>query len=100
MKKTETIAEFLARGGKITIVPADQLPIKTDSIKSITSGGPAIIMSMTEADLYYGEFKARKAKKVASTIDLSALPEALRKKYVDEVINASKEEEDEEDDDS
>jgi len=95
MKKTETIAEFLARGGSIQIIPANQPTAKTDSIKSTTNGGPAVIMSMDEADLYYGEFKARKPKKAASTIDLSALPEALRKKYVDEVISASEEDEEE-----
>ena len=96
MKKTETIAEFLARGGKINIIPADQPTLKIDSIKSNTNGGPAVIMTMDDADLYYGEFKARKPKKVANTIDLSALPEALRKKYVDEVISASKEEDEDE----
>jgi len=94
MKKTETIAEFLARGGSIKIVPANEPTVKTDSIKSTTN---ANIMSMDEADLYYGEFKARKPKKATAPIDLSALPEALRKKYVDEVISASGEEEDEED---
>lgn len=98
MKKTETIAEYLARGGSIQIIPPNQPTVKIDSIKSSTNGGPATIMSMDEADLYYGEFKARKAKKATSTIDLSALPEALRKKYVDEVISASKEEGDDEDD--
>ncbi len=99
MKKTETVAEFLARGGSIKLIPANPPTVKNDSIKSTTSGGGAVtIMSMDEADLYYGEFKARKPKKATSTIDLSALPEALRKKYVDEVISAS-EEEDEEDSD-
>src|ERR1035437_2863742 len=97
MKKTETIAEFLARGGAIKIVPAVQPTIKIESIKSAT-GGPATIISMEESDLYHGEFKARKPKKATSTIDLSALPEALRKKYVDEVLNASKEEDEDEED--
>ena len=95
MKKTESIAEFLARGGKINIVPANPPTVKSDSIKSTTNGGPVTIISMEEADLYHGEFKPRKAKKTASTIDLSALPEALRKKYVDEVISAGKEEDEE-----
>ena len=98
MKKTETIAEFLARGGAITLVPANPPTVKADSIKSTSNGGPVTIMSMDEADLYYGEFKARKPKKPATAIDLSALPEALRKKYVDEVISANQEENEEEDD--
>jgi hypothetical protein len=93
MKKTETVAEFLAKGGKITIIPPVQPTVKTESIKSTSNGGPAIIMSMGEADLYYGEHKAKKPKKATAPIDLSALPEALRKKYVDEVINASESEE-------
>ena len=98
MKKTETIAEFLARGGSIQIIPPNQPTIKADSIKSTTNAGPANLMSMDEADLYFGEHKAKKPRKATSTIDLSALPEALRKKYVDEVISASKEEDEEEDD--
>ena len=99
MKKTESVAEFLARGGQIKRVPAQQPIIKNDSIKSSTNGGPATIMSMDEADLYYGEQKKSRAKKKAtSAIDISALPEELRKKYVDTVIYGSdNQEEDEED---
>jgi hypothetical protein len=90
--KTETIAEFLARGGKITKVAEDPPAVKAESIKSTSSGGPAVIMSMGEADLYYGEHKPRKAKaKAKSTMDLSALPPELRKKYVDDIINVNKE---------
>ena len=96
-KRTESVADFLARGGSIKIVPAAEPTIKIDSIKSTTTnGGVVSMMSMDEADLYYGEAKARKAKKAVNTIDLSALPEALRKKYVDEVISAGKEDEDDE----
>ena len=96
MKKTETVAEFLSRGGKINLVSTGKTTSKIDSIKLATTGGPSTIMSMDEADLYYGEFKPRKARKIVSAIDLSALPEALRKKYVDEVISAQKNEDDEE----
>jgi hypothetical protein len=95
MKKTETVAEFLARGGMITRVPAQQPIVKTDSIKPTSVGGPVTIITMDQADLYYGEAKAKKAKKKSSsTIDLSALPPELRKKYVDEVISGNSEEED------
>jgi hypothetical protein len=54
-------------------------------------------MTMDDADLYYGEHKVRKAKKksAGSTIDISALPEALRKKYVDGVISGQENDEDE-----
>jgi hypothetical protein len=96
MKKTETVAEFLARGGVINKIPANQSAIKGDNVKSTTNGGPANLLSMDEADLYYGEIKARKAKKKnASVIDLSALPEALRKKYVDDVIHGDEEDSEE-----
>jgi hypothetical protein len=91
--ETESVAEFLARGGVIKVIPAVQPTVKVDSVKSTTSSGPAVIMTMDEADLYYGEFKARKPKKPVATIDISALPEALRKKYIDEVISGSKEDE-------
>lgn len=93
MKRTESIADFIARGGSITRVPAPQASTKVESIKSTTGGGPAVIMTMDDADLYYGEHKARKARKKAkSTIDLSALPEELRRKYVDEVISGQEDE--------
>ena len=97
--KTESIKEFLARGGQIKRVEAVQPTVKVDSIKSTTNTGGAInIMTMDQADLYYGEHRAKKAKKRAtSTIDLSALPEELRKKYVDEVIVGHEEDNEEED---
>lgn len=97
--KKETVAEFLARGGQITKVPAAQSTQKAESIKSTNGGGPAVIVSMEDADLYHGEAKKSKAKKKApaSMIDISALPEELRKKYIDEVVHA-KEAADEEDD--
>jgi hypothetical protein len=99
--KTQTIEEFLAKGGKVTVVPANAHG-KSDYVKSTVSGGggAATIITMDEADLYHGEAKVKKAKKAAPTIDLSALPEALRKKYVDEVISANKEENEEDEEDS
>lgn len=98
--KTESIADFLARGGKITKVPANQPEQKPDSIKHGSNGGVAVLMTMDQADLFYGEkkeSKAKKPKKAISTIDIHALPEELRKKYIDEVIDAAegREEEDE-----
>ena len=96
MKKTESISEFLERGGKITIVPEGARANKSDNVKSTTGGGPAVIISMGEADLFYGEQKPKKAKKkTVKTIDISALPEELRKKYIDEVMNAKEKDEDE-----
>ena len=89
--KKETLAEFLARGGKITIIPP-VLPTKTETVKPKPASGPNTLMSMEDGELYYGEAKVKKAKKAVTTVDLSAhLPEALRKKYVDTIINANKE---------
>lgn len=98
MNKTETVAEFLARGGVIQKVAAQAPTVKPEGIKSSNNNGVATIISLEEADLYHGEAKARKAKKTVSKIDISALPEALRKKYVDEVLSAHQEEIDEEED--
>lgn len=99
MNKTETVAEFLARGGVIQKIATQAPTAKPESIKSSNNNGVAIIVSMEEADLYHGEAKARKAKKAINKIDLSALPEALRKKYVDEVLSGSKEDEEDSDED-
>jgi hypothetical protein len=91
--RIETVAEFLARGGKITKVPPAEPTVKAESIKSSNAGGVVSIITMEDADLYHGEYKPKKAKKKAkSIIDVSALPEELRKKYIDEVLNGSKEE--------
>jgi hypothetical protein len=97
--KKETLAEFLARGGKITIIPPMQSTAKSESVK-ITSktntinGDHTPIISTDDADLFYGEFKPRKAKKSTTSVDLSAhLPEALRKKYVDSIVNPNEDDE-------
>ena len=90
--KKETIAEFLARGGSITRVPTQQTTVKPKSMQQASSAGPAVIMTMEDAGLYYGEYKPKKAKKKnKNTIDISALPEELRRKYIDGVINGKKE---------
>ena len=90
--KKETVAEFLARGGKITRVPTPTPTVKAETIKSTKGGGPAVFVSMEDADLYHGEAKKSKAKKkVVSSIDISALPEELRKKYIDGVIHDKEE---------
>jgi hypothetical protein len=92
--KTETVAEFLARGGKITKCNPQEVAAKIETIRSATAGGPAVFLTYGEADLFYGEKKGTKPKKPKPTIDLSALPEELRKKYVDEVLNGQEAQED------
>ena len=93
MSKRETVEEFLARGGVITRIPPQEQTVKTENIKSSSAGGPAVFLSLSEADLFYGEHKQKKPKKAKAAIDLSALPEELRKKYVDGVVNGDREEE-------
>ena len=96
--KTESVAEFLARGGKINKIAPVQPEVK-ESIKINTPVGAASFITMDEADLYGSPPKVSKAKKKSTIkpIDVSALPEALRKKYVDEVLNGAKENDSEED---
>ncbi len=81
--KTETIEEFLARGGKITKVEYKQPELK-EHITRQTSGGPATILSLGEAELFYGEAKAKKAI-TKNKVDMSALPEALRNKFINKL---------------
>ncbi len=94
--KKETLQEFLARGGKITICPPGPAPKKTEGMKLATTGGPTTILPMEDAELYYGETKAtKKTKKATNAVDLSVhLPEALRKKYIDPILDKRKEEQD------
>ena len=84
MKKTETVAEFLARGGIINRVPEHQREIAPEVVRK-TVTGPANLMTLEEADLFFGEArKGAKPKKVKPSlkIDLNALPPALRAKFV------------------
>jgi len=86
--KVETVAEFIARGGQIKQVPKAEQVKQPDIVKKPTAGGPVTILSLEEADLFYGEArKNSKPKKVKPTakIDLDALPEALRSKFIDKL---------------
>ena len=82
--KIETIAEYLARGGKITICPTVK-PKEGEKICRKSPGGPATILNFDEADLFYGESRTKKTTtkpKSKLRIDLSLLPESLRTKYL------------------
>lgn len=94
--KVETVEEYLARGGSIKKLPPGETIRQPDVTRKTVAGGPATIMSLDEADLFYGEArKGSKPKKAKPSlkIDLNALPEALRAKF----INKLKEEADGED---
>ena len=86
--KVETIEEFLARDDKITKIPKAEVVKQPDVIKKPTPGGPVTILSLEEADLFYGEArKSSKPKKPkpSTKIDLDALPEALRSKFINKL---------------
>jgi hypothetical protein len=83
--KVESIEEYLARGGSIKKLPAAEMIRQPEVIRKTVAGGPVTIMSLEEADLFYGEArKGSKPKKAkpSTKIDLSALPEALRAKFI------------------
>lgn len=85
IKKTETIAEYLARGGSITKLAPGETAKQIDVTRTTNVGGPAVILSLEDADLFYGEARKNskpKKAKAEPTIDINALPEALRTKYL------------------
>lgn len=85
IKKTETLEQYLARGGVIQIIPQHEKEKQQDVIRKTVAGEPAVILSLEDASLFYGESsKTKKAKKKKSTptIDINALPEALRIKVL------------------
>ena len=89
--KSETIEEFLARGGQIKKIPPGESvsTVKAATVNSTNAGGPAVLLTYGEADLFHGEARTRKTKKVKAEpkIDFSALPEALRNKLAKKMAN-------------
>jgi hypothetical protein len=81
--KTETLEEFIARGGKITVVTPDTQEVK-QTLKQTSQGVPTFL-SYDDVDLYYGDKKTSKKKTSVKSketkIDISSLPEELRKKF-------------------
>lgn len=77
----ESVAEFLRRGGKINKIP----PVKAETQETVrpNSSGPVTIMSLEEADLFYGEPEAVKHTATKSSkIDLTLLPAPLKEKLL------------------
>jgi hypothetical protein len=90
--KTETLEEFLARGGSINKVPEAERVKQVDVVKKPAVSGISTLMSLEEADLFYGEVrKNSKPKKVKefNKIDVMALPEALRSKFLNKIKEES-----------
>lgn len=81
---TETIDSYIARGGAVKRLDSPAQDKQLDAVKTTNQGGPAIFLSLEEADLFFGEVKKTKPKKAkpSLTIDLSVLPPALRAKFI------------------
>jgi hypothetical protein len=84
----ESVETWMARTGKTIIkLPSAPMEPEVNVIRKTTQGGPAVFLSLEEADLFFGEpsKKKKKAKKKQSSstkINLDALPPALRAKFV------------------
>lgn len=87
-KKVEAVGEYIARGGSIKKIPSGETARQPDVTRKNVAGGPVTIITLEEADLFYGEArKGTKPKKAKPSlkIDLSALPEALRAKFINKL---------------
>lgn len=84
ISKVETIQEYLFRGGAISRIPSVILKSEADVTRKTTAGGPALFLSLEEADLFFGEAKKLKPKKAKPTlkINLNSLPPELRAKLI------------------
>jgi hypothetical protein len=80
--KSETLEEFLARGGVIKKVATSEKAPEVN-IKSMAVG-PAVLLTLEEGELFYGEKKASKVPKTLKEpkINFDDLPEPLRKKLL------------------
>lgn len=77
-ERTETIEEFLAKGGEITIVPPEEEE-ETKTIVRAISGGLPTIMTLSDGAHFFGETRKKKKKIVtkdecADKISNSSLP--------------------------
>lgn len=84
-KTTETVEEFLARGGKINVIPSAIEETKHQVLKK-TNNGVATLLTMEEAELFYSESRKKNKSKKMSNIDISSLPKELREKFIDRII--------------
>ena len=93
--KTESVEEYLIRGGKITVCTTNELSSNIRYV-NITINGPATILSYEEADLLYGEAKPVKKEKSTAKpkikVDINLLPEALRVKFLAKLQKGSTDE--------
>lgn len=81
--KRETIEEFIARGGKVTQVPAAPIPEEEYATRTVpTTNATSTMMTLGEGALYYSESRAKpkeRKQKVEEAINFAALPSSLLK---------------------
>ena len=65
IKKTETIQEFLERGGKIVVVPPNE-PEETKNVVKPTAGGLPQLLSLDDGAHFFGETKKKKKKTISA----------------------------------
>jgi hypothetical protein len=79
--KTETIEEFLARGGIIQKIAAGE-SAKLPTTRLTTTGDAPVLLSLEEAELFFGKtdgsVKQKKKKESKPKLDASQLPESLK----------------------
>ncbi len=88
--KTETVAEFLARGGKITKIPTvPQEGSKDNKVHIAATSGIASIISLEDAELYSGNSEKLIKKEVKSVprVDVNLLPDELKRKILEKLNN-------------
>lgn len=93
--KTESLEQFLARGGKIKVVQP-KVPETTQTVFSSSKKNiSADTMTLWDAQIYFGEKEGRpssakqpKNNKEAS-LNLDALPEELKKRLLEKIKSAN-----------
>jgi hypothetical protein len=80
--KTETVAEFVARGGKIQVFPEAERSVTAPVVRPTTPAATANLMSLDEGAHFFAEIKPKKKRKVKDLfkdIKVEFLPEDIRK---------------------
>ena len=74
MKKTETVEEYLARGGEIEVLPSVIEEEKEVNVRK-TTVSPATLYHITEGAILFGEKRQTKSKKKTILSDEEFLQE-------------------------
>ena len=90
--KRESVEEFLARGGKITVVPTAEPQTKHVVQRKNALTGVVSMISMDEAELFFSETRAKPKQTRVPKINIDALPPELRLKFVDKLLKGEDDE--------